>query len=1476
MDKLYKYVTDYVGKLENKIKWKSVTWTILVLATFLTTYFLILPAIAISDKQTTDAAIQLDTSQTTTTSMNDSPSDSSAPSTVADIITSEVVTEPTTANSEGPVTTVAEQPTQGATTDKKPEVTYFNDSLTFRGSDYTVKVTIPKEAKIPASVKLDVQEIKEQEADYDSYKEKVLNEFEQKDDEVPFLRLYDIRLLVDEEEVEPASSVKVEFSYDTKLEAKDEDVKIVHFKDDGQTEILKSKATKETKNTDSDVAFKTNSFSIYAIVQQDGKEVPRHTYVFQNYNGTPYTFVNNAGNSVSEQIIKDGEELHGVGIPIVDHGQHFNGWYEYNNNTLGNQIRFDEPIPVTENKTIIVRPSMDQVIYLTVYDNTEGTVIFEREQFGLKDGGVTIELSKYSSAINPPTSTLRLVGWSQTKGGAELPGGVNAQLIATSDVSIYPIFKESKRLEFYTNTLSDKDSISDGAPYIAPKFVIVGENATAYKPQEDPKRYGYTFDGWYDNKEFKGDPFDFNKPLAQDTSLYAKWKPANASYTVVYWLQRATDNKNAQAKDKTYDFAGQRFVESAPVGSRIHLTDQDRRGEHINGFVSAGFEYTNQRGETSIEVKADGSSVMNVYFNRKLITMKFYKNTWDIPGRNDRRWTTLGPDFEVYTGLYGTSLKSNGYEWLSPGGSVWEYFSTGQFRERGMSFLGEFILPPTAYPDQTEIRLFKRDTSNTTYRFYTQNIDGSYSTKPTDTGYGRDRGLGVSFMFTEKYQGFKVAQYAINTNDDQYFRQTLANRTTTVYSGQVLNVRYERLKYKLNFLYPDTNQSLANFSQQELYYEAPLLGSKPDASRVPKPRLEGYEWDGKWYKDQTLKEVFDWTGTMPDHDLAVYPGFRKIKYKITLDANGGELGNTQDTHFTLEYGQSVPEYDDITRNYIVNPAGTHYYRKDHLADFSNDGKNQIAHYTQDAAEENVDLTTKYSFDKDAYHLIGWYVVGANGQNERPYNFHGLVTSDLKLRAEWRRSGEYRIVYKDDVYDLDKNLIKLPDGSTLEAKDMPFDANKYDDKSHAELERRPISPDGYRFRGWLYDGKIYNPHDIITIDALKANAQKELIVYPVYKPVEKIQVETTKLIYDGNGGNRKDQANNTVTKVTLDKLPLNTTLTAEGKDYFTRTGYELIGWHSVEEEADKGYIEYNFGQQIGVDNRPDVANTLYAVWKPKEYRVTVTKKVVGNDSDKQRDFSFDPVNVLQQGNFSLKDSASNNNQQKVFEKVPYGTTIAVKEQNYDEFEVVKEITHNDPTTGKPVKTDRVDHFNYNTAPPIVVDGNIDIVFTNTRKTQQVVLKKVSVENTNTGLAGAEFDIYKEENGQKAVDPLYSKVTSGADGTIVDNKANQPFFNLPVGKYLITETKAPNGYNLEKNDLSLVVTATGVTLVQNNNAAEVIETETQFGKQFEFKITNSKGAELPATGGVGEHLYIILGLLIAVPAGLLLYRKQKLKY
>lgn len=1412
MKDIYRIIYDSIQYGRHKGKWKFFLWATMLLLTFTTTYFLILPAITIEEDKAEEIALVVESSSTT--GSEETSSSSVEQSSKTETSSSSVETEQVT------VTTGGE---------------YLEDTLYDKTEAYTVSVRVTKDARIPKSATLKVEELKEEAQDFNDYKGQVENQIDTK---IKSLKLYDITIIVDGQEVEPASAVQVEISYSQPIESRDEEVKIVHFKDDGQIEVLRSKDTEETKNARSDIAFKTDSFSIYAIVQGD-VTVPRATYHFENADGTDYTFLMSSGKAVHEQVLKNGESLKGVGIPIVSSNQHFNGWYLYDKTTgrFGDRIEFDVPIPVTETKDIYVRPSYGKIAYVTLYDSPDGGAILDRHEVALNSSG-SGEFDLTSHSVETPQSDYSFAGWSTTPNGPAIDTSTSTEYTVTQDISLYPVFREAKTIEFVTGDLSS------GASYIAPKRVFEGDTAASVNPPEDPVRPGYIFGGWY-TAETGGSPYYFNEVVTSDMKLYARWIPAETTYTVVYWQQAATDPKNATTSQKNYEYLGQ-DSRTGTTGSTVYTTAYDRVT-----MVPKGFELNSTKTDYSAVVKADGSMVLNVYFDRKLITMNF------LFSDRTRR---------VYTGLYGTSLAANGYTWPSQT-YTWNYY-TDDGSLGGMSYLGDFILPDTVEdPTETIIYLVPGGTRTQVYRFFKQNSDGTYSSTPTDIGGGSNS---TRFTFSEKYTGFNVAYAQRIYNNgvaydaspvrvasgqqvllyDSYYRQYLS-----------MNIWYSRKSYNIHYLDPFTNNELANFPTETALYEASLTGYKPDTTtNKPTPSLPGYEWDGKWYKDQTLTEEFDFNTKVPDHDVKLYAGWRKIEYKITIDPNGGELSEGESTYFNLTYGEKIGEYSNITRNYIEDPDGTYYYRHDTRENATTATASQrYAHYTTDPTEPNVDTSKKYRFEQDVYKLIGWYYVNKDG-TIRPYDFSGSVTTDITLRAIWRRVGEYHIKYSDDAVGLDGKPV-LKDGAQVKTSESPDDTNSYDDQSHSALLSRPQIPEGYRFRGWWYDGKIYNPYDYITVLSKLADANKTITIHPVIIPIEAITLEDTYIKFNGNGGTRIGETGVTVEETELTHLELNSEIQTPNSDYFIREGYDLIGWNSDKAKASQGTVQFQVNQAIGVDNQVDKANTLYAVWKPKEYTVSVTKKVVGVDSDKTEDFSFEPSDSLQEENFSLKDG-----QTKTF-TVAYGTTISIDEQDYPDFDVTETITERNLADNSPDRTYVADG-----PPSMVVKGDVDIVFTNTRNKQKIRVQKVDIENLNQALAGAVFDVYVlDENGQRSATPAYTDITSDANGHLIGRSQN--YLSVPVGKYAVVEKKAPNGYLLPKEAMTLQVTSTGVTFLQNGNAAQVTTTKLDDGEVvFEYKITNSKGTELPSTGGIGQHIYLIIGLLLVLPASYILYKRK----
>lgn len=191
------------------------------------------------------------------------------------------------------------------------------------------------------------------------------------------------------------------------------------------------------------------------------------------------------------------------------------------------------------------------------------------------------------------------------------------------------------------------------------------------------------------------------------------------------------------------------------------------------------------------------------------------------------------------------------------------------------------------------------------------------------------------------------------------------------------------------------------------------------------------------------------------------------------------------------------------------------------------------------------------------------------------------------------------------------------------------------------------------------------------------------------------------------------------------------------------------------------------------------------------------------------------------------------------------------------------------------------------------------------TYELDVTKVDGQKTEKKLANAEFVLLNSDKTKAAkvangklvewVDvpnagedgtityPAETKLTSGADGKFV-------IAGLDAGSYYLRETKAPAGYNLLKNDISVTITAkldkaednpaltelklsvkddkTGAEATESNGVLDtgVVSTD----------IVNNSGAQLPETGGMGTTLFYVLGGILVLVAIILLVTRKRMSH
>ena len=191
------------------------------------------------------------------------------------------------------------------------------------------------------------------------------------------------------------------------------------------------------------------------------------------------------------------------------------------------------------------------------------------------------------------------------------------------------------------------------------------------------------------------------------------------------------------------------------------------------------------------------------------------------------------------------------------------------------------------------------------------------------------------------------------------------------------------------------------------------------------------------------------------------------------------------------------------------------------------------------------------------------------------------------------------------------------------------------------------------------------------------------------------------------------------------------------------------------------------------------------------------------------------------------------------------------------------------------------------------------------TYELDVTKVDGQNANKKLAKAEFVLLNSDKTKAAkvtngkfvewvavptagedgtiTYPAGTTLTSGTDGKFV-------IAGLDAGSYYLRETKAPAGYNLLKNDISVTITAT-LDKTENNPAltelklsvkddkADAAATESNGSVDTGIvatNVVNNSGAQLPETGGMGTTLFYVLGGILVLVAIILLITRKRMSH
>ena len=140
-------------------------------------------------------------------------------------------------------------------------------------------------------------------------------------------------------------------------------------------------------------------------------------------------------------------------------------------------------------------------------------------------------------------------------------------------------------------------------------------------------------------------------------------------------------------------------------------------------------------------------------------------------------------------------------------------------------------------------------------------------------------------------------------------------------------------------------------------------------------------------------------------------------------------------------------------------------------------------------------------------------------------------------------------------------------------------------------------------------------------------------------------------------------------------------------------------------------------------------------------------------------------------------------------------------------------------------------------------------------------------------------------KKSGNDYHPSNNDGASSTVVtDGSGEIHIRGLKPGTYKLTETKTSNGYVLLKDPVVIVITPSNkadeaakgvVSATVGGKEVTMIEDSGSATAKVPLTVVNSKGFDLPATGGRGIALFTIAGIAIVAAAGSLLFMRKRSK-
>lgn len=493
------------------------------------------------------------------------------------------------------------------------------------------------------------------------------------------------------------------------------------------------------------------------------------------------------------------------------------------------------------------------------------------------------------------------------------------------------------------------------------------------KLNDAPTRLGYTFGGWYTDKNYQNE-FTATTMPAKDFTLYAKWVPVDINYFLVLRKEGADGKWTQATKIQTG-----KTDETVPIDPADFLTEAEKDTYVIPQTVS----YT---------VSAEDGGTVSISYARKRYKLTYNLNTADAAWVSD-------PGVKSYR--LGAALKLLTQSYVTRAG----YTFDGWYTDADCTT----AFTATTMPDH-DVTLYAKWTAqggiSYTVEHYQQNVtDDEYTLAETESKTGATGQLTAAE--SKSYPGFTAPQ-------------SITQQIVKGDGSTVVKVYYTRNEYTLTY---DLNGSDASWTDSaENKFHTDRYGAAVTAPSANDLSRAGYAFGG-WYTDAGCTTEFT-AATMPAENTTLYAKWNAGEVNYTVNyylqnvdgmtysdtpsetvSGSGATGQTVDVQksyegFRLDTSKGSASIT-LQADSAQNVADIYYTRNQYMLTFKlGDGVTLDQGYAPNdgsiyyGAEISTDMTNA---KRTGYTFVGWYEDEAC---QTEWSGTTMPACDLTLYAKW--------------------------------------------------------------------------------------------------------------------------------------------------------------------------------------------------------------------------------------------------------------------------------------------------------------------------------------------------------------------------------------------------------------------------------------------------------------------------------------------